>query len=75
MRALAFIAFLNRAIRPRVVFIAIDIAADCVLLAIHLSALLVSQVPAVSGAVRANFLMDGRFFIFEVAGFARRQLP
>src|SRR5579871_4435155 len=68
------VALLYRTIRSRVVLIPIDIAAHLILLMIHLSAFLAGQAPAIRCAIRANLLMDRRFFAFEVAGFARRQL-
>jgi len=68
------LVFLSRTIGSRVVLIAIDIAAHLILLMIHLSAFLPGQVAAVCGAVVVHFLVDIRFFVFEVAGFARSQL-
>src|ERR1700742_402213 len=68
------VAFLRRAIRARVVLVAIDVAAHSVLLVIHLIAFLLRQVTAVGCAVLAHFAIDTGFLIFQVTGFARRQL-
>src|SRR5580704_16134610 len=68
------IVFLRRTIGSRVVLIAIDVAADLVLLMVDLSAFLAGQVAAVGGAIGVNFLVDRGFFTLEMAGFARRQL-
>ena len=68
------LVFLSRTIGSRVVLIAIDIAAHLILLMIHLSAFLPGQVAAVCGAVVVHFLVDIRFFVFEMTGFARSQL-
>ena len=68
------VVFLRRTIGSRVVLIAIDVAADLVLLVVDLSAFLAGQVAAVGGAIGVNFLVDRGFFTLEMAGFARRQL-
>jgi hypothetical protein len=75
VRTLAFVVLLRRTIGSRVVLVAIDVAAYLILLMVHLGAFTLRQMPAVGCAVRVNFLMDRRFFAFEVARFARRQLP
>ena len=68
------VVLLRRAIGARVVLIAVDVAADLILLMVHLGAFLAGQVTAVGGAVVMHFLVDRRFLTFQVAGFARRQL-
>jgi hypothetical protein len=75
VRTLAFVVLLRRTIGSRVVLVAIDVAAYLILLMVHLGAFTLRQMPAVGCAVRMNFLMDRRFFAFEMARFARRQLP
>ena len=69
-----FVAFLSRPISSRVVLVAIDVAAHLILLMIHLGAFLTSQVSTVGRAVVVHFLMNRRFFAFQVARLTRRQL-
>ena len=68
------VVFLRRAIGTRIVLIAIDVAADLVLLVVDLSAFLAGQVTAVGGAILVNFLVGRRFLTLKVARFAWRQL-
>ena len=68
------VALLSRAIGARVVLVAIDIAAHRVLLVIDLGAFALGQMAAICRSIVTHFLVDVRFLVFEVAGFARRQL-
>src|SRR5579863_453532 len=68
------VALLNRVIGPRIVLIAIDVAAHRILLVINLSAFLLRQVAAVGGAVATNFAVDSGFLVLKVAGLAGCQL-
>src|ERR1700674_577710 len=58
-----------------VVLVAVDLARLAVLLTIDLRLLLCSQLPTVSFPVVAHFLIDLGFVVFQMGGFARRQLP
>src|SRR5882757_1692057 len=71
---LAFVVFLRRTIRARIVLVAVDVAAYLMLLMIHLSAFTLRQMPTIRGAVVTHFLVDVRFLVLEVARLARRQL-
>src|ERR1700757_2369149 len=66
---------LHRAIGFGVVLVVIDLLTGIVLLVIDLRALLRRKLAAVGCAVVAHFAIDVCFAIFEVAGFARSQLP
>lgn len=68
------VVFLRRTIGARVVLIAVDVAAHLILLVIHLSVFLPRQVPTVRCAIVVHFLVNVRFLVFQVAGFARREL-
>src|SRR5450432_2027132 len=58
-----------------VMLIVVNLLACVVLLMVHLRAFLAGQVSAVGGAIVVYFVMDVGFFIFQVAGLARSQLP
>ena len=68
------VVLLRRAIGARVVLIAVDVAADLILLMVHLGAFLAGQVTTVGGSIVMHFLVDRRFLTLQMAGLARRQL-
>ena len=57
----------------RVVFVAINIPAQPILLAIHLRLLVVRQIAAVLPAIVTDLMIQSGFFVFQVRGFMRRQ--
>lgn len=63
---------LHRLVGSVVVLVVVDLPARIVLLAVHLSALLLRQLSAVGGAVTAHLIVDVRFLILQVSCLVRR---
>src|SRR5215467_12224538 len=57
-----------------VMLVVIDLVRHFVLLPIDLRLLLLRQLAAVGGAVGADFLIDGRFFLLKIGSFAGGEL-